>query len=682
MLRINAVKLEINTTAGLFDAELTFDKGLNIIRGNNSTGKSSMFQAILYGLGLEELLGRRNESTMQYVLKTNVNYNEEEYRVIQSFVYLEFTNGTETVTSKRSVASATIKPQLIEVIQGPFLTESGLYSSKPMWVHDSGGASNEDFGFHRFLQQFIGWNLPEVLNSRGELSNLFVQQIAPSFIIEQKKGWSQFLATIPYYNLRNAEGRSIEYLLNLDVAENEKIKRNLYIRKQLVKEKWEAHYTQAQHIANRGAAILQGMTNTPTIINDPNTISLRIIKNEIEYAIAEYVEIIRAEYSELEKQNYVIDNEVNERRLTEYTKEYSNLSLNMDLLLSDISIEKNQLEEYRSQLSLVQGDLRKNKDIKKINSLGGQVQIPTLENRCPLCSTDISIQSLLPTEMGVTPMQIEDNISYLEAQKSMIEIYIGGLSDKIKAQEYRYNTLDERCSEIKSLIRSLKKELISDDRIPSETDIEIKINLRHKIDLYQRLISEFEEMKAEIIAVSKEWERICIKEKDLPNDFYSKEDNRKLLSLDVYFKQLLNDFNYSSQTSDRIVISKERYLPMIESDDNNIKLYDISYYSSGSDFIRSIWAYSCALLKVSDRYNTNHPRLLMLDEPQQQSASNEDFRTRISELSNYTNDQILVFSSFNNSESDYKAATENISFSLNYIEEKIVKPSLDNNYFN
>ena len=59
MLKINAIRLEINTTGGLFGAELSFVNGLNIIRGNNSTGKSSMFQAILYGLGIEELLGSK-----------------------------------------------------------------------------------------------------------------------------------------------------------------------------------------------------------------------------------------------------------------------------------------------------------------------------------------------------------------------------------------------------------------------------------------------------------------------------------------------------------------------------------------------------------------------------------------------------------------------------------------------
>ena len=72
MIKINAINIKIVTPDGLYGFEQSFQKGLNIIRGNNSSGKSSLFQAILYALGLEELLGGKNEKTMQSVLKDQV----------------------------------------------------------------------------------------------------------------------------------------------------------------------------------------------------------------------------------------------------------------------------------------------------------------------------------------------------------------------------------------------------------------------------------------------------------------------------------------------------------------------------------------------------------------------------------------------------------------------------------
>ena len=77
MLKINAIKFEINTSSGLFGAEYHFTIGLNIVRGDNTSGKSSFFQAILYCLGLEELIGGRNEKTMQSVLKDVVEFPKD-----------------------------------------------------------------------------------------------------------------------------------------------------------------------------------------------------------------------------------------------------------------------------------------------------------------------------------------------------------------------------------------------------------------------------------------------------------------------------------------------------------------------------------------------------------------------------------------------------------------------------
>lgn len=103
MLKIRAVKIEVNTSSGLYGAEYKFTNGLNIIRGDNSSGKSSLFQSILYCLGFEELLGGQNEKTMQSALKDQVEFPKNKFHnVIQSFVYLEIENDT-IITVKRSV---------------------------------------------------------------------------------------------------------------------------------------------------------------------------------------------------------------------------------------------------------------------------------------------------------------------------------------------------------------------------------------------------------------------------------------------------------------------------------------------------------------------------------------------------------------------------------------------------
>ena len=678
MLKINAIKLEVKTTHGLFGADLEFSNGLNIIRGDNSTGKSSMFQAILYGLGLEELLGSKNASTMQYVLRDHVNYDCNEYDVLQSFVFLELTNGKTTITTKRSVVCQGRLPQLIDVIEGAYLTQKGEDNIRPMWVHDAGGASNKLHGFHLFLQELLGWQLPEVTNSKGEESRLYIQQIAPSFILEQKTGWSHFLATIPYYNIRNAEGKSIEFLLNLDVSENEKAKRHLNIQKQIINQKWQILFEQVRSLAHKGAAILNGLGPNPSIITDKKKISLSVISNNENYSIIDFLEVLKQSYSKLENSvlpNVEQRNDLNDNRLEILINQYNQLSLQLDMLSPEIALDKRLLESYKQQLIGISEDLRKNKDLLKLNKLGAEIEMPIANNTCPLCKNIIK-DSLLPDGIEEAPMQLEENVKYLEAQHKMIEVYIEGQKKYIQDKDNKIRLMQNDTSKIRHKIRAIKRELVSDERLPSEVEIEERLSLKNKISFYVKLIDDFNMLKNSFIELSKEWAILIGREKDLPSDFYSNEDRNKISSLESYFLNLLKKFNYSSQSGERIRISLEKYLPVVESKigEDKIKQYDIKYDSSGSDFVRAIWAYTCALKSVSDLHITNHPRLLMLDEPQQQSASITDFRTLLTELSEYRDCQVLVFASFNNSDEDYKNTTNGLRFSLNKIDGKIVKP--------
>jgi hypothetical protein len=273
MLKIRALKIEINTTSGLYGADFKFSNGLNIIRGDNSTGKSSLFQSILYGLGFEELLGGKNEKTMQSVLKDQVEFPRNTlHNITQSFVYLEIEN-KEIITIKRSVASSTRKPQLIDVYYGALLTgENQALESRQMWVHDPGSASDELYGYHLFLTEFLEFNLPEVVTAKGDLHKLYLQQIAPAFIIEQKTGWSDFLATMPYFGMRNTEQRVVEFLLKLDVFENEKKKQQLNSLKQNLINRWQNIYLKFQNLAERTGGKLVGLENGPSIINSYGSI--------------------------------------------------------------------------------------------------------------------------------------------------------------------------------------------------------------------------------------------------------------------------------------------------------------------------------------------------------------------------------------------------------------------------
>ena len=155
-------------------------------------------------------------------------------------------------------------------------------------------------------------------------------------------------------------------------------------------------------------------------------------------------------------------------------------------------------------------------------------------------------------------------------------------------------------------------------------------------------------------------------EKDSSKEPLSEKDKQKLRVLCSSFKSLLQEFGYSSKSINSISISDETYLPITDG-------YDIRYDSSASDFVRCIWAYSIALMETSKEVNGNHPNMLIFDEPKQQDAAMEDFKLFISNLAQYTDEQIIVFASFEDNEQTFKEITKGLNFNYKYIEGKMIQ---------
>lgn len=77
-------------------------------------------------------------------------------------------------------------------------------------------------------------------------------------------------------------------------------------------------------------------------------------------------------------------------------------------------------------------------------------------------------------------------------------------------------------------------------------------------------------------------------------------------------------YGFGSSDEKRVTISRTDYEPEL-SDIN------LAADSAASDVIRLQWAYLLSLLEVGVSSISNHPRFLILDEPQQQSVEEADF---------------------------------------------------------
>ena len=168
---IKAIKLKIDTTNGEFGFKFEFGRGLNVIRGGNSSGKSTLFNCLLYGLGMEELIGGKGEKVLPYALKEYFLQGEDRIAVVASEVFIEIENASGTsVTLRRAIRDAVRSPKLIDVFDGAHLTtEAAPSAPRPTYLFDAGSAQKQE-GFFQFLENFIGCRLPQVATTSGGMT--------------------------------------------------------------------------------------------------------------------------------------------------------------------------------------------------------------------------------------------------------------------------------------------------------------------------------------------------------------------------------------------------------------------------------------------------------------------------------------------------------------------------------
>ncbi|ELX1525663.1 hypothetical protein QLC84_004996, partial [Escherichia coli] len=165
------------------------------MRVENSHGKSTCMNAIAYALGMEKALGLGGTKIPFPPSLTRALTNKEgkEVKVIKSFVELTIKNKwNKFATLKRNIAG--FESDNIIVIK-EFDVE-GESNNGTYFLHLEGDTKRE-LGFYFWLSKFLDWSIPQVPNHNGKDTPLYPSVLFPGWFVEQKKGWSSILATIP-----------------------------------------------------------------------------------------------------------------------------------------------------------------------------------------------------------------------------------------------------------------------------------------------------------------------------------------------------------------------------------------------------------------------------------------------------------------------------------------------------
>jgi hypothetical protein len=215
-------------------------------------------------------------------------------------------------------------------------------------------------------------------------------------------------------------------------------------------------------------------------------------------------------------------------------------------------------------------------------------------------------------------MSIDNNILFLEEQRSTFESVLKNTRSVVYARENQVKQMREEIVSLRDRIRTLKQTLVSDGRLPSRAAIQEQLELQQQTQRIETTLNDFSTELSEFDNLSRRWAIVQTEKQNLPKEDTSNDDRIKLMSWSTNFTQQLSQYEFRSVPPTEISISYDTYRPIHEG-------FNLPTDISASDLIRVIWSYLSGLLELSRTNNTNHPGFLVFDEPKQQSTRDLSF---------------------------------------------------------
>ncbi|MBA2781113.1 hypothetical protein [Billgrantia kenyensis] len=656
-LTIKNIYLSASTNGGVFSTNLSLNKGLNIIRAENSSGKSTCVNSIAYGLGLEAILGPSRKKPFPSSLYETIYKSKKDgtpYFVHSSLVQLVIENSSRTT----AVVTRDIKGDADKVnvsING---------EGKDYFLGSSGsvGSAKSERGFHSWLAEFIGWSLPEVVTFEGKVTILYLECIFPLFFIEQKRGWSEIQANTPtYYGIKNLKKSAVEFCLSIDTFEHDKKVALLSNKIEKAEEDWASIVERAESIARFN---LVELDNISELKKDGVKKSLDFFyaENETSLSLDDQINALTKLVKDLEKKTdgSKIDNEKINSQVSivrALRNQYENVCNDLQLTLSSAS-------DIDKKLSVLKKDLDQYQQLLRLQKVGSDISLDLSTDKCPICESDL-YDTLGNKTSKREPMSLKANIDFLKNQVdffSSIEIRsakeIGELQDSIRLLNSRLelesNKLDELRSDFEDVNGALKQSIR--EKVRSEIKLKDAIRL-------QKIRDELNEM-ANYVYLS--WATDSESLKILKNSSATSNKAVAVRKLESLIRANLVSFGFKESAISSISLSRQTLRPEQEG-------YDIVAESSASDYIRIIWSYTLALLEMAaEDKNTNHGGFVVFDEPRQHEASKFSFSNLIHKASeSFEKGGQVIFATSLDAE-DLEAACKDINVQTIYFHDYIL----------
>ncbi|MEU6023090.1 hypothetical protein [Micromonospora sp. NPDC047134] len=561
--------------------------------------------------------------------------------VRRSLVRLEIQNGRgDIATVERAVKARDSSNGLVKVLMGRGLTGDGIGQRRDYFVRRRGAAQNEA-GFHRWLADFIGWQLPRVTRTDGSEGLLYLECLFPYFFVEQKHGWLGLQARIPtYFGIRDVVRRSAEFVLDLDAYGLVLQRQRLESEAANIESEWRRHVERVNASAAAASVVLRGLGTRPPIDPDLVTFDLLMPSGNKWIDLDEGIRRLRSELaaaSAMPLRTVLEDQEDLERSLESAQSDLTVITVALSEALKEYEDSQARASSLSVRLSALMEDLQRHKDAVVLRDLGSRnLRVFDAEPHCPTC------HQFLPDGFDVTenPMSEEQNISFIEQEVRSFKAMQQDAHRLTDALRVRVQTLRQSATGTRARIRDIKDSLVAPSSTPSPADIAARIRLEAQLQALEKLRSEMEGVEGVLRGIATQWASNRRLLAEIGRERLSPTDKAKITELASSFRSQLGLYGFRSLRPSDIRISEETYRPTHDG-------FDLGFDLSASDMIRSIWAYLLSLAVLGRSYETNHLGFLALDEPRQQEVEYPDFASFIRHLTEVAGPglQVLVATS-------------------------------------
>ncbi|MCG3743185.1 hypothetical protein EXA18_06735 [Vibrio cincinnatiensis] len=675
-MKFNKLLVKVSATDNHdYGYSISFVPGLNIVRGDNSSGKSTFVNSLIYALGMEEIIGAKGNASLPYALKERFDFNGEEKRVSGSSVYLEIENKSGTViTLKRAIVSSEVDSKVIQIIEGAYLSQpnNNSLTSKYTFLHDGGSAQDPERGFFAYLERFLGLELPKLSDNKGKETRLYLQSVFAALLIEQKRGWTDYIANIPYYGVSGMREKVASFLLDLDSFRNAKKLSEHQSARAVIVSRWAETTTTLKVALEALHLSMSGISKTPVSDFDRTLVVVgqRVgveIKPLEDVRLELSQELIRLDQEEKER----VKEEPGEivRKIEAIQDQIGDLLVLQGMCGKQIKINESQLKQYEDSLVGTEKDLKANKLTKKLVTFGvNEAELNVAKGRCQTCFSILDDILISPDSVAM-PMTLEENIAHLDNQKKMTQSLIDGLTKSVEKDKNQLLTINRKVTELRQELVSLRRDIKSTNSV-TEADIRHKIITETRQQEISQIDQKVDNALNELVALSANYRAVNNQISSLSEYQFTRHDLNKIKVFATNFKELAKKFGYRSADVDEIEVKKETLLPYLQDielreqvDTPTEKLNrkassstDIKTDSSASDFVRLIWAYLISLYKASANTRGNHMGILLFDEPAQHSMSTKSVNAMLETLSTTRGLQSIVAASFDENEETFSSS--------------------------